>query len=153
MRSVSESSSGSAHSAYQRIDKTAGSGSRLSAGDNAEFIVKGDINNLGSEMTAGGDNKLAAGGDINIASVETRQLDVDRSGKRKHTIEQIRQIKAKVAAGGDLSIEAGKDLSVKASDVTAAAGDLELWVDGETKIESAQDLDYDYRYKKKKKNG
>lgn len=134
-RSITVHQSASGNRTWER--SFADSAARIEASNRLDISAGRDIANLGSVMHSRGDLNLDAGRDVTIASVEQRTSE--SRGSRYHR-EQIAQLGAEVAAGrdlttttspssaGNLSINAGRDLNVVASqlearrDISLAAG-------------------------------
>ncbi|WP_026789751.1 hemagglutinin repeat-containing protein [Pleomorphomonas oryzae] len=125
---------------YDRAATATNTLASLAAGGNLALSAGNDLTLTGVTATAGGTASLKAGGDVSIASVEDRasqdlklniksgglfgtKVNIDRSSETS----TVRS--SSVTAGGGLSIEAGRDATVSASNLTAGtAGPADLTV-------------------------
>jgi filamentous hemagglutinin len=97
----------------------------ISAGDSLTMYAGKNIDITGANLTSGGDLTLQALGDINIAALETRDLE-QHSSRGKNTLTESSDTQAsQISSRGDLAMQAGHDLNISASQVTAE-GDAAL---------------------------
>ncbi|WP_425327913.1 hemagglutinin repeat-containing protein [Pseudomonas nitroreducens] len=128
--------------------------SSLTAGGNLSLEAGRDLNVVGSKATAGQDLAVSAGRDVNVVSTADYQ-DVDiRSKDGKERIHEqdthTRQQASELAAGGDLLVSAGQDITLAASKI--AAGNEAYLVAGD-KIELLAANDNDYSLYDSKEKG
>ncbi|WP_025121277.1 MULTISPECIES: hemagglutinin repeat-containing protein [unclassified Serratia (in: enterobacteria)] len=92
----------------------------LSAGNNIDI--------LGAKLTSGGAMDLFAGGDINVLANTTYSADKSQGWRSVKESETYGSQGSEISAGGPLTVDAGRDVNVKASqvgsqsDATIAAG-------------------------------
>ncbi|MGL5385272.1 MAG: hemagglutinin repeat-containing protein [Enterobacterales bacterium] len=92
----------------------------LSAGNNIDI--------LGAKLTSGGAMDLFAGGDINVLANTTYSADKSQGWRSVKESETYGSQGSEISAGGPLTVDAGRDVNVKASqvgsqsDTTLAAG-------------------------------
>ena len=128
--------------------------SSLTAGGNLSLEAGRDLNVVGSKATAGQGLAVSAGRDVNVVSTADYQ-DVDiRSKDGKERIHEqdthTRQQASELAAGGDLLVSAGQDITLAASKI--AAGNEAYLVAGD-KIELLAANDNDYSLYDSKEKG
>ena len=111
---------------------------RIEARNDLELDAAGSIVSTGAEIDAGGDAVVRAGKDISFTAlgIEQRRLIIfeggyGRSASRTHRLALIR-------SGGDLTIEAGRDLTLRGAEVEAG-GDADMSAGGAVEIASVQD--------------
>lgn len=81
----------------------------LSAGNNIDI--------LGAKLTSGGAMDLLAGGDINVLANTTYSADKYQSWRNVRESETHSSQGSEMSAGGPLTVDAGRDVNVKASQV------------------------------------
>ncbi|MEX2942554.1 hemagglutinin repeat-containing protein [Serratia fonticola] len=81
----------------------------LSAGNNIDI--------LGAKLTSGGAMDLLAGGDINVLANTTYSADKYQSWRNVRESETHSSQGSEISAGGPLTVDAGRDVNVKASQV------------------------------------
>jgi filamentous hemagglutinin len=103
----------------------------LSAGNNIDI--------LGAKLTSGGAMDLLAGGDINVLANTTYSADKYQSWRNVQESETHSSQGSEISAGGPLTVDAGRDMNVKASqvgsqsDTTVMAGrDINLQTQAES---------------------
>ncbi len=105
---------------YQLRNDVVSSGSRFEATDTVKISAGRDLYSGGSTIKAGGDANLAAGRDVIIAS-QTEQDDAAFQRRRVSSTEQtILQHASAVEVGGDLTLDARRNMAVIGSSVSAA---------------------------------
>ncbi len=149
--------------------------SSLTTNDDDLSLLSGeDININGSQVVAGDSTYLAAEGEVNITAAEQHQqssydykkrtvgvfgsgglgLTVGeqslRMGNRQESTEQISSTVGALA--GDVTIEAGEDLSITASEVLAIEGDVNLQGDNVV-INSANNTSSQSQYQRASQAG
>ncbi len=108
-----------------------------------------DLGIVASKLTAGQELALVAGRDVSIESAANESHRASRSKKVQSSNDQIRQQASVVQAGGDISIEAGQDLTLVASQIKGAK-DVALDAERDTNLLSAKDEDASFYFKKSK---
>ena len=120
---------GSRHEVRDFVDSAA----RIEAANSLSIGAGRDIANLGSVLDSRGGLSIAAGRDVTLASVEERHLQA----RGTHYLnERVSQHGASATAVGDLSINAGRDLTAIASRIQSNA-DVALDAKGDVLIASA----------------
>ncbi|SFJ81559.1 hemagglutinin repeat-containing protein, partial [Methylobacterium brachiatum] len=122
-------------------------GALVAAGGDLTVLAGGALSVLGSTLTAGGAGLLAAGGPITIASAldTTATTAFSRHdglfSSSRTLISQTGQINVPslVAAGGDLAVVSGSDITVKASHLVAG-GNLDMRAAGSISVLAGEDL-------------
>ncbi|WP_434774096.1 hemagglutinin repeat-containing protein [Pantoea agglomerans] len=105
---------------WQKVDPTSTTtvttvGSQIAAGGNMAMQAGHDLTVTASNISAGKNAALAAGNDINLNSATTSQNDV--KGKREtHSTGLDRTT---LTSGGDLALQAGRDLNSQAAGIAA----------------------------------
>jgi len=100
-----------------------------------------DITNKGANVTAGGDAALKAGGNVTFDTIENKTTDTTHSsyntaftsGSSTTTTTTINQVKSGLTSGGNLTIDAGKDITLAGTDAKAA-GNAALTAGGDLNI-------------------
>lgn len=108
-----------------------------------------DLGIVASKVTAGQELALIAGRDVSIESAANETHRASRSKKVQSSNDQIRQQASVVQAGGDISVEAGQDLTLVASQIKGAK-DVALDAERDTNLLSAKDEDASFYFKKSK---
>ncbi|OIN46551.1 hemagglutinin [Pseudomonas azotoformans] len=135
---------------YQLRDDVVSAGSRFEATDTLSLSAMRDVVNVGSTLKAGGNASVAAGRDIVIAS-QVEQDDYAYQRRRVSGTEQtIVQHASAVEAGGDLTIDARRDVSVVASRVSAEK-DLSVSAGENLTVAAAANEEHEYSKGKKGK--
>ncbi len=113
---------------------------RIEAGDNLQINAAGSVGSVGGEFVAGDAISITAGDSIEITALEleTKRDDEIKGGydneyRRTNTL-------ATIAAGGDLSIVTGGDLTLRGVDASVG-GDAALTADGSVNIASVQGVE------------
>ncbi|MFC4860100.1 two-partner secretion domain-containing protein [Pseudomonas sp. MAHUQ-62] len=130
-----------------RQDSVMDNAARIEAGNNLSLSAGRDLANIGSVLSAGGNASLSAGRDLLIASATEVDTAEGHAKKSRWTETDITQHRSEVQIGGDLKIEAGRDLAVIASRV-GVGGDVDLAAGRDLDIASAaNESHYEYHYK------
>lgn len=105
--------------------------------------AKKDITNLGASVSAGTDASLKAGGNVTFDTIENKTTGTAGSvfkadggtGRTVTTTTTVEQVKSGLTVGGNLSANAGKDITLAGTDAKVggnaaldAGGDLEIIV-------------------------
>ncbi|WP_294363351.1 filamentous hemagglutinin N-terminal domain-containing protein [Pseudomonas sp.] len=133
---------------YQLRNDVASEASRFEATDTFKLNAGRDVLNLGSNLKAGGNASVTAGRDVLIAS-QTEQDDYAYQRRRISGTEQtILQHTSAVDVGGNLAIDARRDIAVVASTVSAAK-DLSVKAGENLTLAAAANEQHDYSKGKK----
>lgn len=128
-------------------------GSDVSAGRDLTLSSDRDLAVVASRVKAGEDLTVKADGNVLIGSAanESHYESHRKSRGKKEDIEQSRvtQQGAELIAGGDLSVKAGEDLNVVASQLKAG-DEAYLYAGKDLQLLAAQDSEYSLYDKKKK---
>lgn len=104
---------------------TVGQSAGIFAQGNLAVQTAKDINLIGSETAAGGNLALAStSGSVNLTALEQNSHIKTITNNGSSEIESIKQHASTLAAGGDVSINAAKDLTINSSNI--AAGNKEV---------------------------
>ncbi|MFJ2479606.1 filamentous hemagglutinin N-terminal domain-containing protein [Pseudomonas sp. NPDC087598] len=121
----------------------------IDAGRDFKVEAKRDINVIASEIDAKRDVVMKATENLVITSAADEEHSKSRNKKEKRQEDHVSQVMSGITAGGDVKLDAGKDLSVISSRVTA--GDEAYLVAGDRlELLAAQDTDYSLYDMKKK---
>lgn len=122
-------------------------GSISSTGDMHLNAAK-DITNLGASVSAGGNASLAAGGNVTFDTVQDKTTNTTQTTKKgllrstttTTTTTTEKQIKSGLTTGGNLSVTAGKDITLAGTDAKVggnadlnATGDVNLLARADSK--------------------
>ena len=122
---------------------------RIAARGDLALEATGSISATGSDIAAGGNAVLRAGGDIGIRAlaVEKRFKDIFREGY--NLAAALTHRRATLKAGGNLTVDAGRDLTLHGAQAEAGA-DAQLAAGGSVTVASVQDRrqkDFKYDFK------
>ncbi|THF34234.1 filamentous hemagglutinin N-terminal domain-containing protein [Pseudomonas atacamensis] len=124
-------------------------GADIDAGRDFKADAKRDVNVIASQIDAKRDVNIKATDNVVITSAMDEEHSLSKSKKVTRQEDHVSQIMSGITAGGDVKLDAGKDLSVISSRVTA--GDEAYLVAGDNlQILALQDTDYSLYDKKKK---
>jgi len=104
-----------------------------------------DIDNVGSSLKSGTDTTLKAGRDVNITSAE--EINSNTRGDRNRD-QSITQDRSNVSSGGNLTVNARRDLTAVASQIDTK-GDLSMAAAGNLILASVANEEHDYSKTKK----
>ncbi|WP_231274773.1 DUF637 domain-containing protein, partial [Pseudomonas aeruginosa] len=132
-----------------RLQSVTQLGAEVSAGRDLNVSAGRDLSAVASALEARRDIALSAGRDVTLAAAANEEHAYSKTRKVTYQEDKVAQQGTRVDAGGDLAINAGQDLRLIASQVSA--GDEAYLVAGD-KLEllAANDSSY-YLYDKKKK--
>ncbi|MBC8999895.1 DUF637 domain-containing protein [Pseudomonas sp. N40(2020)] len=126
-------------------------GADIDAGRDFKADAKRDINVIASEIDAKRDVSMKATENLVITSAADEEHSNSKNKKETWQEDHVSQVMSGITAGGDVRLDAGKDLSLISSRVTA--GDEAYLVAGDNlQILALQDTDYSL-YDMKKKGG
>lgn len=132
-------------------------GSDVQVGGDLNAEAGRDIAVIASKVKAGGDIALAAGRDVVIAAAaneSSSEYRYNRGSKKRINQEDasVRQQGSVIEAGGELSVDAGNDLTLSASQLKAGES-IVLSADNDLRMLAEADEDYSYYEKFQKKKG
>ncbi|WP_236247299.1 DUF637 domain-containing protein [Pseudomonas tohonis] len=126
------------------VDKAAG----IEASNSLNLSAGKDIQNIGGSLKAGGNATLKAGNDLVIASAAEENGSMRQDKRHFWSNSSTTQHGSDVQIGGNLQASAGQDLAVIASTVKAG-GDVSLEAERDVTIAAAADeTSSEYRYKR-----
>lgn len=126
------------------VDKAAG----IEASNSLNLSAGRDIQNIGGSLKAGGNATLSAGNDLVIASAAEENGSMRQDKRHFWSNTSTTQHGSDVQIGGNLQASAGQDLAVIASTVKAG-GDVSLEAERDITIAAAADeSSSEYRYKR-----
>ncbi|WP_235399591.1 filamentous hemagglutinin N-terminal domain-containing protein [Pseudomonas ogarae] len=144
-------------SAQQQTSNTGGTrrssitqlGSEVDAGRDIVVNAGRDFNAIASQISADRNVALAADENMTISSGANETHSYYKSKKVTAQEDHVKQIGSAISAGGDVRLDAGKDMALISSRISA--GDEAYLVAGESlALLAAQDSDYSLYEKKKK---
>jgi filamentous hemagglutinin len=124
-------------------------GAQVSAGRDMTITAGRDLTAIASQIDAKGDIKMSAVGDLTLASAADEQHSYEKTRKATRQEDHVSQVSTTVNAGGTVSLNAGKDLGLIASRVSAG-DEAYLVAGGDLLVGAAQDEDYSFYSKTKK---
>ncbi|PYC13246.1 hemagglutinin repeat-containing protein [Pseudomonas mosselii] len=137
------------YSGSQRSSTVQQHGASLEAGRDLSIGAGRDLTAVASQIDAGRNLTLAAGEDLNLTSAANEAHSFSRSKKVTQSKDQVTQVLTTVKAGGDVSLSAGQDMAIVASQVKGK-GDVDIDAERDLTIASAQDESASYYLKKSK---
>ncbi|WP_455805262.1 hemagglutinin repeat-containing protein [Pseudomonas fluorescens] len=118
---------------------------RIEAANNLSLTAGRDVSNLGSEIKSIGDTTIKAGRDVNITALEQHDGLSIGSHSRTSTVVQNGAV---VDVGGNLKVNAGRDITAIASQI-AAQRDITMAATGDLTLSSAANEQHTYNKSKK----
>ena len=118
---------------------------RIEAANNLSLTAGRDVSNLGSEFKSIGDTTIKAGRDVNITALEQHDGLSIGSHSRTSTVVQNGAV---VDVGGNLKVNAGRDITAIASQI-AAQRDITMAATGDLTLSSAANEQHTYNKSKK----
>ncbi|MCU7240303.1 hemagglutinin repeat-containing protein, partial [Pseudomonas peradeniyensis] len=137
------------YSNRQRNNTVQQHGATVTAGRDLSIGAGRDLTAVASQIDTGRNLSLAAGEDLNLTSAANEAHSFSRSKKVTQSKDQVTQVSTTVKAGGDVSLSAGQDMAIIASQVKGK-GDVDIDVERDLTIASAQDESASYYLKKSK---
>ncbi|QWL65321.1 DUF637 domain-containing protein [Aeromonas jandaei] len=131
---------------FSRIDQLM---SELNAGGNLSLSAGNDLSLVASTAEAKGDVNLSAGNNLVLAS-EANQTSDDVHQGNKHTIDRTTTQIGATVSGDNVSLSAGNNLQAQASTIEAQ-GNASLQAGGELQLTTADNEEY--HYEKSKSSG
>ncbi|MEW5543603.1 hemagglutinin repeat-containing protein [Pseudomonas soli] len=133
----------------QRSNTVQQHGATLTAGRDLSLVAGRDLTAVASQIDAGRNLTLAAGEDLNLTSAANEAHSFSRSKKVTQSNDQVTQVSTTVKAGGDVSLSAGQDMAIVASQVKGQ-GDVDIDAERDLTIASGQNESASYYQKKSK---
>jgi len=124
-------------------------GASVETGRDVKVTAGRDFNAIASRIDAKRDLDIAANEDLSISSAADEQHSSSKSKKVSRSEDHINQVSSVLTAGGDVSLNAGKDLELTASRVSGG-GNVALEAQRDLSILSALDEDASFYSKKSK---
>ena len=132
---------------FSQLTSVVDSAARIEASNDLSLSAGRDIQNVGGALSAGGKAELAAGGDVIIAAATEEQGQMRQDKRHFWSSGSTTQHGSDVQVGGDLVVNAKRDIAIVASTVKAA-GNITLDGKGDVTIASAaNETSSEYRYK------
>lgn len=139
---TSTASLGNNHGTFTDVGKTA----TITSTGNLALKAGKNIENHAADIKANGDASLNAGQDLIVSSKEeTHGYDVTARGWRKGE-DETSQIGASITVGGNLTMSAGQDIAVTASQVTSSEN-LSLTAGNDITVQTALNKQSDHTYR------
>src|SRR5690554_2015846 len=124
----------------------ADSAARIEAANSLNLSAGRDVLNLGGVLNSGGDMQISAGRDVSLSSVEERH-SISRGS---HYLDsQTAQLISETVAGGNLDIQAGRDLTAVASRIESGHN-MQLVAGNDLTLASAANESHHYSKSKKR---
>ena len=133
----------------QRSSTVQQHGATVSAGRDLSLGAGRDLTAVASQIDAGRNLTLAAGEDLNLTSAANEAHSFSRSKKVTQSNDQVTQVSTTVKAGGDVSLSAGQDMAIVASQVKGK-GAVDIDAERDLTIASEQNESASYYLKKSK---
>ena len=124
-------------------------GSDIAVGQDLKVTAGRDLTVIGSHIDAKRDVSMSAIGDLTLASAADEQHSYSKSKKITSQEDHVSQVSSTVNAGGSITLNAGKDLDLIASRVSAG-DEAYLFAANNLTLQSAEDSDYSFYSKTKK---
>ncbi|WP_238340271.1 DUF637 domain-containing protein [Pseudomonas sp. SWRI18] len=146
---VSAQTTNSLDRGVNRNSSTTQYSANVSSGRDISVKAGSDLNVVASQIDAKRDIDMAAAENITISSAADEQHFLYKSKKLKIQEDHVSQVKSEITAGGNIDLDAGKNLTLVASRI--AAGD-EAYLAARDKLQllAAQNSDYSLFDEKKK---
>ncbi|MFJ3377742.1 hemagglutinin repeat-containing protein, partial [Pseudomonas sp. NPDC086112] len=124
-------------------------GAQVSAGRDLTIDAGRDLSAIASQIDAQSDIAMAAANNLTLASAADEQHSYEKTRKAARQEDHVRQVSTTVNAGGSVALNAGKDLDLIASRVSAG-DEAYLFAANNLTLQSAEDSDYSFYSKTKK---
>ncbi|WLH54016.1 hemagglutinin repeat-containing protein [Pseudomonas tolaasii] len=132
-----------------RTETVTQNGASVEAGRDLKVTAGRDFTAIASRIDAKRDLSIAATEDLSISSAADEQHSSSKSRKVTQSRDHVSQVSSVLTAGGDVSLNAGKDLELTASRISGA-GNVALEAQRDVSILSALDEDASFYSKKSK---
>ncbi|MBV4508015.1 hemagglutinin repeat-containing protein [Pseudomonas sp. BW13M1] len=137
------------YSDRQRNNTVQQHGATVTAGRDLSIGAGRDLTAVASQIDAGRNLTLAAGEDLNLTSAANEAHSFSRSKKVTQSKDQVTQVSTTLKAGGDVSLSAGQDMAIVASQVKGK-GAVDIDAERDLTIASEQNESASYYLKKSK---
>lgn len=137
------------YSSQKRNSTVQQHGATVEAGRDLDIGAGRDINAVASRIEVGRDIAMAATSDLNLGAAAEEAHRYSRGRKVTQSQDRITQVSTVVSAGGDVSLSAGQDLSIVASQVKGG-GAVDIDAARDLVVASDQDESASYYLKKSK---
>ncbi|MBD8163321.1 hemagglutinin repeat-containing protein, partial [Erwinia persicina] len=124
----------------------------LTSGNDLTLSAGRDLNSQAAGLVADNDVTLQAGRDVSLLAATTTKGDSYRSSERTEIHEAVRQQGTEIASGGNIAVQAGRDINSAATQVTAQQ-DIALNGGNDVNLTTATESDYFYKEETKTKKG
>jgi filamentous hemagglutinin len=124
-------------------------GADIDAGRDFKADAKRDISVIASDIDAKRNVSMSATENLVISSATDEEHSRSANKKMSRQDDQVRQVMSGITAGGDMTLNAGKDLELIASRVSAG-DEAYLFAGNNVNLETADNLDHSYYSKTKK---
>jgi len=124
-------------------------GASISAGRDISAVAGRDLNVVASQIDAKRDIDMAATENVTISSAADEEHFLYKSKKLTVQEDHVSQIKSEITAGGNVDLDAGKNLTMISSRITAG-DEAYLAAGNNLQLLAAQDSDYSLYDEKKK---
>jgi filamentous hemagglutinin len=124
-------------------------GADIDAGRDFKADAKRDFSVIASDIDAKRNVSMSATENLVISSAADEEHSRSANKKMSRQDDQVRQVMSGITAGGDMTLNAGKDLELIASRVSAG-DEAYLFAGNNVNLETADNLDHSYYSKTKK---
>jgi filamentous hemagglutinin len=124
-------------------------GSDVEVGQDFKVTAGRDLAIIASQVDVKRDVSMSAVGDLTLASAADEQHSYTKTKKFTGQDDHVRQVSSTVNAGGNITLNAGKDLNLIASRVNAG-NEAYLFAGDNVNMTTADNVDYSYYSKTKK---
>ncbi|WP_456022333.1 hemagglutinin repeat-containing protein [Pseudomonas protegens] len=124
-------------------------GADIDAGRDFKADAKRDISVIASDIEAKRNVSMSATENLVISSAADEEHSRSANKKMSRQDDQVRQVMSGITASGDMTLNAGKDLELIASRVSAG-DEAYLFAGNNVNLETADNLDHSYYSKTKK---
>ncbi|KAB0516537.1 hemagglutinin repeat-containing protein [Pseudomonas extremorientalis] len=132
-----------------RTETVTQNGASVEVGRDLKVTAGRDFTAIASRIDAKRDLSISATEDLSVSSAADEQHSSSKSKKVTQSKDHISQVSSVLIAGGDVSLNAGKDLELTASRISGA-GNVALQAHRDVSILSALDEDASFYSKKSK---
>lgn len=126
--------------------KTEYQDSLIRSGGTLNVLAGGDLEASGGELSASENTNIEVSGDITLLANQTYELDRYDAARKKDVSKSTRQNGVKLNAGQNLSIRSGNNVTLVASELNAI-NDISLTNSGQLVAMSANETDYSRVYR------
>ncbi|MDC5848210.1 DUF637 domain-containing protein [Vibrio europaeus] len=126
--------------------KTEYQDSLIRSGGTLNVLAGGDLEASGGELSASENTNIEVSGDITLLANQTYELDRYDAARKKDVFKNTRQNGVKLNAGRNLSMRSGNNVTFVASELNAN-NDISLTNSGQFVVMSANETDYSRVYR------